>query len=86
MPCLSRAVATHIALAIVMATAILAPGMAVAQQSAAERQAMMACRADYQALCANVQPGGGRILVCLHQHADKVSSGCKQALMSLKQK
>ena len=86
MPCLSRALAAHIALTFVLAAAVSVPGTAMAQQSAGERQAMMACRADYQALCPNVQPGGGRILECLHQHADKVSSGCKQALMSLKQK
>ena len=86
MPCLSRTAAPYIALMIVVAAAVSAPGAAVAQQSPAERQALMACRADYQALCPKVQPGGGRILACLHQHADKVSGGCKQALASLKQK
>ena len=37
------------------------------------------CTADVQRLCANVQPGGGRILACLRQHKDALSDQCKQA-------
>ncbi len=37
------------------------------------------CTADVQRLCANVPPGGGRILACLRQHKDALSDQCKQA-------
>ncbi len=39
-----------------------------------------ACAQDVQKLCANVQPGGGRIIACLRQHQDQVSDACKQAV------
>ncbi len=41
---------------------------------------MQICRADYDRLCAGVQPGGGRVLACLHEHAHQVSAACGQAL------
>lgn len=44
------------------------------------------CTADVQQLCANVQPGGGRLLACLKQHQDQVSTGCKQAIYNALQK
>ena len=80
----TRAIAPRMALAVAVTAAVLNPGMAMAQQGPAVQQAMQACRADYQALCSDVQPGGSRILACLRQHFDKVSDGCKQALASLK--
>jgi hypothetical protein len=42
-----------------------------------------ACAADIQKLCADVQPGGGRIIACLRQHRDEVSDGCKQAMKAM---
>jgi hypothetical protein len=47
--------------------------------------AQAACNSDVQALCASVQPGGGRILACLKEHQDKVSDSCKQAVMKAAQ-
>ncbi len=41
---------------------------------------MQACRADYDRICGNVQPGGGRILACLHLHSSELSPGCAQAI------
>jgi hypothetical protein len=41
---------------------------------------MQICRSDYDRLCAGVQPGGGRVLACLHEHAHQVSAACGQAL------
>ena len=41
---------------------------------------MQACRADYQRLCSDVVPGGGRILACLHLHAGALSAACAQAM------
>ncbi len=39
-----------------------------------------ACAADYVRLCPGVEPGGGRILVCLNAQAEKLSQPCFQAL------
>lgn len=47
--------------------------------------ARTACADDLQKFCAGVQPGGGRILACLKQNREQLSSGCKQAGMSLLQ-
>lgn len=41
---------------------------------------MQICRADYDRLCAGVQPGGGRILACLHEHSHQLSAACGQAM------
>src|SRR5262245_5766196 len=38
-----------------------------------------ACAEDAQKFCANVQPGGGRIVACLKEHKDSLSDKCKQA-------
>ena len=88
MPFPIAAAATRIAAAAVVTASVFAAGAAMAQQPspAQEREAMQACRADYETLCKGVEPGGGRIIACLMQHAEKVSPGCKQALMSLKPK
>lgn len=39
-----------------------------------------ACRSDAQALCAKVQPGGGRIVACLKSHESQLSEACRAAL------
>ena len=38
-----------------------------------------ACAEDAQKFCAEVQPGGGRIVACLKEHTDSLSDRCKQA-------
>jgi Cysteine rich repeat len=48
-------------------------------------EARAACNTDIQTLCAGVQPGGGRILACLKEHKDKVSDGCKKAVVKATQ-
>ena len=53
-----------------------APGAAHAQNAAAQQ----ACKGDYQRLCSNVSPGGGRIMACLQGHPEKLSAPCKDAL------
>ena len=50
---------------------------AAAQQASQLRQA---CAADYQQFCPGVQPGGGRILQCMRQHADQLSPDGRTAL------
>jgi len=46
-------------------------------QAAAIRQS---CRADFEALCSGVSPGGGAALACLRQNAAKLAPPCQQAL------
>ena len=38
-----------------------------------------ACAEDAQKFCANVQPGGGRVIACLKEHKDSLSDKCRQA-------
>jgi hypothetical protein len=39
-----------------------------------------ACADDLAALCQGVQPGTGRLLMCLRYQSDKISSRCRQAV------
>jgi hypothetical protein len=50
---------------------------AAAQNLAALQKA---CMGDVRALCAGIQPGGGRIKDCLMAKADQVSPQCKSAM------
>lgn len=43
------------------------------------------CMADIRKTCANMQPGGGRILACLQSNTDKLSQPCKDALAQVGQ-
>lgn len=62
---------------------------ALAQQPSQLDQEIVAlrayCKADIERLCPNVEPGGGRIKVCLMERKMEVSVGCAQALQKLKQ-
>jgi hypothetical protein len=61
--------------ALSVATLIVATGgPAAAQVSPSARQA---CRADVQAYCAGIQPGGGRIKACLQANAARLSPPCR---------
>jgi hypothetical protein len=69
--------------AVVMLAAI--NGGAATEQPAAEMKAkaralVQACHADYQHFCADVQPGGGRVLACLGTHSADLTQGCRDVL------
>lgn len=49
-------------------------------QNPAVRAAINACKTDRQRLCANIQPGGGRIMNCLAEHSGAVTPACRSAL------
>jgi hypothetical protein len=53
--------------------------LACAQDNAALAVLRSGCADDGQKFCANVEPGGGRILQCLKDHKDNLSDKCKQA-------
>lgn len=71
--------------AILFAAAGLAIGPALAQQpTQAQANAIkQACRADYQAHCADVPTGGSAALACLQQNAPSLSHGCQTALSAV---
>lgn len=60
----------------------LVTGRASAQQPSQEQVSAIrsACRADYQARCAGVQPGGPEALACLKKNIAALSSGCQKAV------
>ena len=39
-----------------------------------------ACTGDYRKLCANVAPGGGRVIACMKARESEVSEACRSAL------
>jgi hypothetical protein len=53
--------------------------LAWAQDNAALAVLRAGCADDAQKFCANVEPGGGRIVQCLKDHKDSLSDKCKQA-------
>lgn len=53
----------------------------------AEVKAMArACRSDYRKFCSSIEKGGGRILACLQDHAGELSTTCRDALLTAKDK
>ena len=54
------------------------------QPSSAQRDAIRsACRADYEAHCASVPPGGAASLQCLQQNMSALSSTCQMAVRAV---
>lgn len=41
-------------------------------------EAQQACTGDMEKFCKDVQPGGGRILRCLSEHTQDLSSACRK--------
>lgn len=49
----------------------------VSAAQAEDKDKPRACRADVEKLCKGIQPGGGRIAMCLKQHEAELSAECK---------
>jgi hypothetical protein len=69
----------------VLLFSLLLAGEALAQQPSQEQIAAIrsSCRADYQAKCAGVQPGGPEALACLKKNIATLSSPCQKAVGSV---
>lgn len=76
----------HLAIVAALLALAAAQAQAAPSQLDAEIQALRTyCKADIERLCANVQPGGGRIKDCLMQNQNDMTVGCAKALQQLKQ-
>jgi hypothetical protein len=62
--------------AVALAATLIAPTVALAEPGPMQG----ACKSDLRALCAGVQPGGGRIRDCMKQHHAQISAACKIAI------
>src|SRR5450432_3941167 len=60
-------------------TPIFAQAPTDAQRSAIRSE----CRADYEAHCASVPPGGAASLQCLQKNMSSLSSGCQSAVRAV---
>jgi hypothetical protein len=49
------------------------------------KEAQEACSEDIGKFCKDVRPGEGRIIRCLREHAQEISSGCSEKIESAKQ-
>jgi hypothetical protein len=56
----------------------ISEGKAKMEEKAKEVAA--ACKTELKQYCANVTPGQGRELACLHAYDDKLSDACKEKL------
>jgi hypothetical protein len=60
---------------------LLLPLLFAATAASAAADVKAACMADYLALCASVEPGGGRVVACMKAHRAQVSTACKVAVL-----
>jgi hypothetical protein len=79
---LSRAAALFSAAAAVL-FALATPALAQAPTDAQRSAIRSACRADYQANCASVPPGGMASLQCLQKNMSSLSPSCQSAVRAV---
>lgn len=53
-------------------------GMGMGHEWGAMKDMRKTCAADVEKLCKDVQPGHGRVAVCLNEHASELSPACKK--------
>ncbi len=77
----SLAASTLLAIATIVSTAPCLAADAPSPEAKKQASALMqACRADAERLCASVERGGGRKLICLKSHASELTPACRDAL------
>ena len=59
--------------------------LSVSAAQAEDKEKPRACRADVAKLCKGIQPGGGRIAMCLKQHESELSPGCRETIAEAKE-
>lgn len=60
--------------------AFLSPSLTAFAQTGPAALDQRACREDASKFCSNVQPGGGRIVLCLANNRAKLSEPCRKVL------
>src|SRR5689334_1327401 len=58
----------------------------LAETRDAMRDVKDTCKDEVQKFCADVKPGGGRILRCLHKHQSELSPDCQSTVGAVKKK
>jgi hypothetical protein len=66
-----------------VAFALVTPAFPQAPTDAQRSAIRSQCRADYQAHCASVPPGGAESLQCLQKNMSSLSSGCQAAVRAV---
>ncbi len=77
-----RSVVTSIRVGAALALCLgqLTAAYAQAPTSAQRNAIRQACRADYQAMCSSISPGGSASLQCLQQNMASLSPSCQSAV------
>lgn len=73
----------HAALLVTAIFMVATPAHSQAPTDAQRNAIRSACRADYQAHCASVPPGGEASLQCLQKNMSSLSSGCQSAVRAV---
>ncbi|MEW5420384.1 hypothetical protein [Amorphus sp. 3PC139-8] len=60
-----------------------ATGAALAQSGPQSEDIRAACKSDVERLCSDVEPI--EVPMCLEEHIDEVSAGCKETVQSVRQ-
>ena len=66
---------------IAISSLFLGTAMLLLPCSMASAEVTGACLSDAKALCAGVQPGGGKIRACLKTHLKDLSEGCQTVVL-----
>ena len=73
----------HAALLVTAIFMVATPAHSQAPTDAQRNAIRSACRADYQAHCASIPPGGEASLQCLQKNMSSLSSGCQSAVRAV---
>jgi hypothetical protein len=73
----------HRALLVTAIFMVATPALSQAPTDAQRAAIRSECRADYQAHCASVPPGGAASLECLQKNMSSLSSGCQTAVRAV---